>query len=327
MVFLDTLKIGNKEYRVGSLKGWTHEIKESEDFREEKYYINLPYYNATIDERGFKVQFSLPKLVRGDNIFGVSGEYLKPAIRWIERDLRDRGVKVSLLGGRILRMDLFKNVETEYKFDSYSEVLRSLSLKRTFKRDYGDGFLMGNTLREICFYNKVKEVKENHEEGEKLIKKYGLESERMMRGELRFLTKVRSSLRGYPVDVVGEFIKAYEVVPVVYYEYMEKVFEKDFVDGKDVEFVFEERKRQALIDLAKYGRKALQWYGLEVYSYCSRDELKSALMECYKRSRVYAILREIEKEKEKFKGWRGKRFVELYQELKSKFLEQEGVLL
>jgi len=36
-----------------------------------------------------------------------------------------------------------------------------LNFKRTHRRDYTDGFLSANTLRELCFYNKVRELSGN----------------------------------------------------------------------------------------------------------------------------------------------------------------------
>lgn len=326
MISLDTIKIGvGDEYKKEKLKGWTYLRMESEEFLKEKFFINLRYYQATINSRGLKVEFSFPQLVRGDNILGVSSEYLKPAIKWIERDLREKGVKTSLLRGRILRMDIFRNVETEYSFENYSEVLRSLYLKRTHRRDYVDGFLVGNTLREICFYNKVKEAKEKYGDG--IIRKYKLDGERIMRGEFRVLQKVDEVLKDYPIVSVNDLCKNYKIVPVIYLEFMGKVFEREFTEGSQETEISEERIRRALIDLSVYGRDALKWYGLETYSYCNRDELKRALLEYYKKSETYKILRVIERESKKFDRFRRKKFTDLYQELKTKFLDLNGVWL
>lgn len=321
-IFVDSLRIGvGDDYKVNKRvikREWFHEILERDGFVREKYFLNLPYYQATIDDRGLKVQFSLPKVVKGDNVWGVGREYLKPVFRWVEKDLRDKGVKTSLLRGRVLRIDICRNVFTDYCFESYSEVLRSLYLKRTHRRDYIDGFLIGNTLRELCFYNKVKEVRENY--GDDVILKYGLMGENLMRGEFRVLQKVDEVLK-YPVLYAMELEKNYDLVPIVYLEQMEKVFDREFTGGRDVLVVSEERIRQALIDLSKYGRLAIEWYGLETFAYCNRDELKRVLLEHYTRQGVYKILKKIERQVEKFGDWRSKGFIDLYQELKTKFLD------
>lgn len=82
---------------------------------------------------------------------------------------------------KVMRLDIFKNVMSDYNFNVYSDILRSLELKRTHKRDYIDGFLSSNTNREICFYNKIKEMRENKE------RFTDIKEEKIIRGELRLL--------------------------------------------------------------------------------------------------------------------------------------------
>ena len=160
---IDTISIGTPEFEVANSNRLTKrtDVLETGEILEKQFY-NSDKFNLTIDNRGFRLHFSLPKLYGlKDNFYPLGENSFEVVMNSLQRNLEDVGVIADLDKAKILRLDIFKNVQTSETFSIYSDVLKSLELKRTHKRDYVDGFLSANTLRELCFYNKVRELSES----------------------------------------------------------------------------------------------------------------------------------------------------------------------
>lgn len=145
----------------------------------QKKVYNDEVLNITEKTGGLFVHFSIPKLYGLDNNFyslGV-GSY-KSTEKILLKKLNSLGYEVDLKDFKIGRLDIFKNIELENDFGSYGFIFDYLNYKRTHKRDYIDGFLFTNYNREICFYNKTKEI-----EMKGGIIPIGVVRDRIMRGE------------------------------------------------------------------------------------------------------------------------------------------------
>lgn len=320
---IDTLTVGTQDFTIQSSNRLIKRIDTNQETGEtlEKYFINLDTLNLTIDNRGLRFHFSLPKLYGlKDNFYPLGVNSFNTVIDNLERVLGDIGVITDIDRLKVLRLDLFKNITTEKSFYSYSDVLRTLDLKRTHRREYSEGFLTANTYRELCFYNKVKELSESL--GVAYVKQvYNFSSENIIRGELRFLQ--HREVKKNNITYLNEIPENWSSLKITYSNYMSEVFKYE-LKGGDVELKAETLK--ALIDFAmnslrEQGREALKVFGFYPYSFVNRDELLYTLREHYSRRQAFQILSEIERNKKKYgEIYKTLDYKRLYSELKEKFL-------
>jgi len=104
-----------------------------------------------------RIECSLPKLSKRNNVYCLSSYEIKAAIKKIEVILN---LKIPLDDAIVRRIDFFVNIETDYPPSSY---FRFLSDSRYFVRSIvGKTTLYyKNKKREICFYDKIKEMLDN----------------------------------------------------------------------------------------------------------------------------------------------------------------------
>jgi hypothetical protein len=102
-----------------------------------------------------KLECSLPKLLRGNNVYCLSYYEILEAIKLIEKALN-----ISLENGIVRRIDLFVNIETD---DTPASYFRYLSDKKGLHRRLHKKTTLyyENNNREICFYDKFKEMKKH----------------------------------------------------------------------------------------------------------------------------------------------------------------------
>ena len=320
---IDTITLGTEEFTIQSSNRLIKRIDINQETGEifEKYYFNNEILNLTVDVRGFRLHFSSPKLYGlRDNFYPLGVHSFKISMATLKRVLEDIGIITDLDKFKVLRLDLFKNVITEKSFDSYSEVLRSLELKRTHRREYSEGFLNANTLRELCFYNKVRELSESL--GVAYVKQvYGFSNENIMRGEIRFLQ--HREVKKNNITFLHEIPENWLSLKEVYKNYMREVFKYEFKGGIDD---LNSETLKALINFAmnslrQEGRKALKIFGFYPYFFVNRDELLYTLKEHYSRRQAFQILSEIERSKKKYgELYKTLDYKKLYSELKDKFL-------
>ena len=319
---IDTIALGTQEFSIQKYNRLIRRVDTNQETGEtlEKYFINLDTLNLTIDGRGLRLHFSLPKLYGlKDNFYPLGVNSFEVAVENLQRALEDIGIITDLDKLKVLRLDLFKNVITEKAFNSYSEVLRTLELKRTHRREYVDGFLTANTLRELCFYNKVKELSESL--GVAYVRQVlGFSNENVMRGEIRLLQ--HKEVKKHNITFLNEIPENWNSLKEVYQNYMKEVFKYEFKGG----FNLNSETLKALIDFAmnslrQEGREALKVFGFFPFAFVNRGELLDALKLHYSRRQAFQILSDIERHKKKYvELYKTFDYRKLYNELKEKFL-------
>jgi len=312
---IDTIAVATSDFEIEKFNRLTRReetLPTGETF--EKQFYNSDKLNLTIDSRGFRLHFSLPKLYGlQDNFYPLGENSFETAMDSLQRNLEDIGVVADLDTMKILRLDIFKNVETSETFSIYSDVLRTLELKRTHRRDYTDGFLTANTLRELCFYNKVRELSESL--GSLYVKQvYNFTGENIIRGELRFLRHSEVKKNGF--DYLRDVPNQWPLLKGTYSNYMKQVFKYDFNGGEEMS-----EKVLDKVLIAKLGKEAFKYFTYKPLYEMSKQEIKELLKPHYTRKQVYNILQEVDKKKQRYsKVLTNVNFKSLYSELKEKFL-------
>jgi hypothetical protein len=155
------------------------------------------------------VNFSVPKRSGGNNYMAVGFDESKAAVRGVERELRDIGIRTNIERATVSRLDAFRNVITDEPFPAYQRVFAQLQAKRMQKRDYGTTYLWHNTQQECCVYDKLAEM---------AARKVDVTSypQNTMRFEHRMLNgrKVRDTLGG--VRSVGDLWQGFGTVPAAF---------------------------------------------------------------------------------------------------------------
>jgi len=313
---IDTISIITQDYEIATSNKLTSRIETLPTGEtHKKQFYNGEKFNLTIDSWGFRLHFSLPKLYGlKDNFYPLGANSFETAMNSLQRNLEDVGVIADLDTAKISRLDIFRNVQTSETFSIYSDVLRTLELKRTHRRDYVDGFLSANTLRELCFYNKVKELSESL--GSDYVRQvYNFSNENIVRGELRFLRHSEAKRNGF--DYLNDIPNQWNLLKDTYLEYMSEVFKYDFnVEGEEMSDKFLDK-----VLLIKLGKEAFKYFAYKPLYSMSRQEIKEFLGLHYKKSQVYSILQEIDKRKQKYSEiLTDVNYKNLYSELKEKFL-------
>jgi hypothetical protein len=319
---IDTFQIGIKEdFEICE----SNRLIKRTDLNQEtgqvfvKFFFNNEILNLTIDFKGLSVKTNLAKLygLGENNFYPLGANSFETAIDTLERALDDIGIIADLDKAEIWRLDIFKNVETSKPYGVYKDVLQSLNLKRTSSRQYPDGYLMRNGLREVMFYNKVRELKEKLGLG--YVRQLGLESENVVRGELRLLK--HKEVKKYGIEYLKDIPNEWEDLKKIYKKYMSEVFRYEFQGGGESLRVEDLRAliSNAMISLILHGKSALKYYGYYPYSFVNRDELLNALLNHFSRAQSFRILSEIEKFK-KNSLMKDTDYKMLYDELKEKFL-------
>ena len=308
---LDTLSIGTSEFDISRENKLIMRVDTYNETNTsfKKYFFNSEEIYLTIDDKGLRLHFSLPKLLYKNNFYPIKEKDFQIAIDNLDERIRDLGVITDLKSFKVMRLDIFKNVMSDYNFNVYSDILRSLSLKRTHKRDYIDGFLSSNTNREICFYNKIKEMRENRE------RFTDIKDEKVIRGELRLLK--HREVKKNNITLLNEIPDKWCNLKEVYKQYISEVFKGDMNGDIDKETIILEmikKEKKKAFDKFKY----IPLFNIE------RDKLKQALSDVYQKRDVYYILKKIDRDKKELgKYFKSLEYRKLFTEIKDKFLSEE----
>ena len=177
---LDTLKLFSEDFRVypgakleihpGVFRYDTGEQENKRLFQDgkggwvwgAKAYLNCENFNITVKpiEEGANlwVQFSVPKFYSGNNFYPLDSSENTQVLPALEKSLRSQGIGVNVNALRVSRVDSFRNVFSNEDFHAYAPIFKFLRAKRQQQRDYGTTFLWHNTQREICAYDKLREL-------------------------------------------------------------------------------------------------------------------------------------------------------------------------
>ena len=325
---VDTLKIGVQNFEIENGSKLVRRVDTNLESGEstEKYYFNdkIRDFHLQTGKGGLSFQFSVPKLYGLEsNFYPLGANSFKTVMSSIERELADVGVVADLDNSKIMRIDIFSNAKTSETFSIYKPVLQTLGLKRAHNRQYGvDTFLMHNTLRELEFYNKLKEL--GKELGPSYVRKLGFNSENIVRGELRLL-KHREVKDKLNIQTLAEIPDNWKALKEVYIGFMgNDVFSSNFESivggGANLRELFAVLANEALRALRSEGVKALRVYGFLPFFYVNEKELKKALLESKSRAQTYKILQRIKRAKKKYGTlYFDSNYKKLYSELKYKF--------
>lgn len=320
---IDTITLGTIDFSIQPSNKLIKRIDINQETGEvsEKYFLNSDPLYLTIDNKGLRFHFSFCKIYGlKDNFYPLGVNSFFIILENLKKILYDIGIISDLNTFKILRLDIFKNVMTNKNFYAYSTILRSLELKRTHKRDYVDGFLSSNSYREICFYNKVRELSEKL--GTAYVKQvYNFQGENIIRGELRLLK--HREVKKNNIIYLKEIPEKWSYLKEIYIDYLKKVFKYEHKGG-DVKL--DSETLEALIEysikvLKQKGKEALKIFGFYPFFFVNRDELLSSLKEHYSKSQAFNILTKIEKSKREYgEIYKTYDYKKLYSELKEKFL-------
>jgi len=316
---IDTVQIGIQDYEIEENNTLIKKTFTKMDTGQiiESYFYNGEILNLNIDGKGLSIKTNLSKLYGlGDfNFYPLGANSFKVAIDNLARALNDIGIVADLDGAKVWRLDLFKNIQTEYPYQAYKSILSGLNLKRTNSRVYPEGYLLKNGQREVMFYNKIKELKGKFAPA--YIRQLGFTEENVIRGEERFLK--HKEVKKHNIDYLKEIPDKWDLLKETYQEYMQEIFKYDYKEGESLnKKTFQTYINRAMLDLILKGKEALKIYGLYPYSFINKNELLNALLNQFSRRQAYRILANIETFKKH--SSRDVNYKKLYEELKEKFL-------
>lgn len=139
-------------------------------------YYNGDDFQITIQgPDSLYVQASLPKLIRPDNIKPITGpDELRQCFSVLENKLEGIGIGADLLGGKISRIDICRNIVTDSPLSSYLRALQEVTFPRTDRHSWnGTNVQWDNTYRQLLFYDKGD--------------REGLDTDRLQRFEYRLM--------------------------------------------------------------------------------------------------------------------------------------------
>ena len=129
---------------------------------DKKLKVDLSYFSGSIY---LSAEFSIPKQVRDNNYRPIAANELKQAFQRVENELAEVGIETDISQAKLSRLDTFRNIETNEETASYGRLFGLLQAKRTTdKNTYGaTTWLMKNTQRQYCIYDKLEEMKNRNE--------------------------------------------------------------------------------------------------------------------------------------------------------------------
>jgi hypothetical protein len=185
---------------------------------------------------------------------------VKQAVSFLETDLKKNGISTDLYSSTLSRLDVVKQDHFRFLFPEYTPLFSLLNGKRQFKRVHGTTFTYGNKQRELCIYDKGKEVKES--EGLRDVTPTNV-----VRAELRLLFH-RPVTRTTGLETTRDLVDHYGDLTGIYNREIQKylTIPTDQVTGSGTQYVLfpgdPEQEMQYLKDLngGRFGMKEIQLY-------------------------------------------------------------------
>lgn len=117
-------------------------------------YINIRkdilYLNFSASK--FYNYINYPLISNHETLFFILNE--------IESSCNKIGLEFELDKLKIGKIEIAKDIQTNFPYSSYSSVFNGLDGKRLFGNQHQDTYYFGNKSRAFCFYNKTEELKE-----------------------------------------------------------------------------------------------------------------------------------------------------------------------
>lgn len=146
-----------------------------------KAYLNNPYYNLTISERGANISFNPSKMIHPYNLTNDTNQVQELADN-IRESLNDNGIVLPPDNElKVSRFDMAKNEQMSLPIQFYAPLFKSMRGKRMSNREHPSSYYFANKSRELNFYDKTEEVRTRPTSGGPDIEI----PQNLMRGELR----------------------------------------------------------------------------------------------------------------------------------------------
>jgi hypothetical protein len=190
-----------------------------------KAYLNAPAFNFDVKRLGkntlnASVHFSAPKVVSGSNYQPADLKTFERSLEIVEQGLREAGVETDLTEARLQRVDITKNAPLIYPVPDYAPVFELLHGSRMKdRREYPSGFLLKNSVREVCLYDKRVLMLQNKEDVSGV-------PENVLRVEVRALD-TRTASRMLELQTAGDVLKRFDRVPEMYETVVKDLFKHD----------------------------------------------------------------------------------------------------
>lgn len=171
----DYLSLNTPEYTVQSLKGWGirsgNKVGEAQDLwgtaedghlmKGTGYYMNTGVARLDLSKQGLKVDFNPSTLLHPFELI-TDRTTLSKAVDLVRVELDRLGVCLDLDRSAVSRIDLTKQAPLKGGPAAYSDVWGGLQGKRMQRnrKQFPDGFEMGNSQRKAVFYHKEKQLTE-----------------------------------------------------------------------------------------------------------------------------------------------------------------------
>lgn len=212
---VDYVTVRATDYRVKSLNGWSiksgnrvGEVLDSfgntsdgQQMIGSGYYLNTETARIDLSPFGLKVDFNPSTLQHPFNLITDRAELANSA-EVVESKLAEVGLEFDFFGAHLKRLDLAKQHPINGSTPSLTDVWSTLHGTRMKQRNtYPDGFRMGNTQRQVIFYDKTKQLRE--------AKRLTVDTpEDLVRCEIRWTksNSIGSTRSGAGVGTLGQLI-------------------------------------------------------------------------------------------------------------------------
>jgi hypothetical protein len=210
--------------------------------------IKVPYPGAPAS---LYVQFSLPKFCSGNNFAPIGLQEFQAAMLRLERELRERGIRASLLSANMSWLHLFRNILTDEVFAAYAPFLRQVKPSRQLQCKFGPTFVWKNTQQETVIYDKIAEMRHRGYD----VSVYPANTTRC---ELRLLNghKIESVLGGRTVETL---CREYSNLGDIYNNAIRKTFFKTPIPDDDM-FVGSQMEKEMRAFKKTHSRNWVQPY-------------------------------------------------------------------
>ncbi len=191
----------------------------------------------------------------GSNEVPMDRDTVAQTARNVKAALCAAGLDFPMEKARLVRLDLAKNVELSHPVAAYTPVFGALQGRKSMnKQDFGGtGFLMGNTQRQVAFYDKGAEM---HAKGAELDEC----PVNTVRPEARFM-KGRVVQQALGVETLPDLLRGWEKIPSTYIHSMKQ----------DVFRAKQEKKIGAALDYWEHARYIMDSSHSRKWQACKSD--------------------------------------------------------
>jgi len=168
-------------------------------------------FDDNYESNGIFVQASIPRLRSENNFKSLNAADEKQSLIFLEKQLREAGIKCNIWNSELSRIDSFANLKTDYSFYSYTPLFNLMQCSRKKAVEWnGETYLWKNGSQQLMCYDKELEI-ENKIKRKNKEHKIKFASGNIVRIENRYLKKrkIRDNLE---LIKLGDLYKNYDVL-------------------------------------------------------------------------------------------------------------------